>query len=103
VAYRITGLVVLGTIFAIGRMSPRVGAQGLRRTFTAATLETVGFLAFTVALTLGPVAIVSVIMAQFSTVAVVLATVVLRERLVPHQWVGVALMLAATAVLGATQ
>jgi drug/metabolite transporter (DMT)-like permease len=103
VAYRITGLVVLGAIFAVGRMSPRVGAQGLRRTFTAATLETVGFLAFTVALTLGPVAVVSVIMAQFSTVAVVLATVVLRERLVPHQWVGVALMLAATAVLGATQ
>jgi uncharacterized membrane protein len=63
----------------------------------------VGFVAFTVALTIGPVAVVSVIMGQFSTVAVVLATVVLRERLVRHQWVGVALMLTATAVLGATQ
>ena len=103
VAYRITGLVVLGAIFAAARMSPRVGAQGLRRTSTAAALETVGFLAFTVALTIGPVAVVSVIMGQFSTVAVVLATVVLRERLVRHQWVGVGLMLGATAVLGATQ
>jgi uncharacterized membrane protein len=46
---------------------------------------------------------VSVIMAQFSTVAVVLATVVLRERLLGHQWVGVVLMLTATAVLGATR
>jgi drug/metabolite transporter (DMT)-like permease len=103
VAYRITGLAVLGAIFAMWRLSPRVGAQGLRRTLTAATLETVGFVAFTTALTIGPVAVVSVIMGQFSTVAVVLATVVLRERLVRHQWVGVALMLTATAVLGATQ
>lgn len=103
VSYRLTGLVVLGAIFAVGRISPRIGAQGLRRTFIAATLETIGFVAFTIALTIGPVAVVSVIMAQFSTVAVVLATVVLRERLVLHQWVGVALMLTATAVLAATQ
>lgn len=103
VAYRATGFVVLGAAFAALRRSPRVGAQGLRRTFTAATLETVGFLAFTVALTIGPVAVVSVIMGQFSTVAVVLATVVLRERLLRHQWVGVAVMLSATAILGATQ
>ena len=41
--------------------------------------------------------------AQFSTVAVVLATVVLRERLQRHQWIGVALMLTATALLAATR
>jgi drug/metabolite transporter (DMT)-like permease len=103
VAYRVTGLVVLGVILAAWRLSPRVGAQGLRRTLIAATLETVGFVAFTTALNIGPVAVVSVIMGQFSTVAVVLATLVLRERLLRHQWAGVILMFAATAILGATQ
>jgi drug/metabolite transporter (DMT)-like permease len=103
VAYRITGLVVLGAIFAVRRLSPRIGSLGMRRVSIAAMLETVGFVAFTTALTIGPVAVVSVIMGQFSTVAVVLATVVLRERLLSHQWIGVVLMLTATAVLGATQ
>ena len=99
VAYRITGLVVLGTVLAARRLSPWLDPVGFRRVAIAAILETVGFVAFTVALTIGPVAVVSVIMAQFSTVAVVLATVVLRERLQRHQWIGVAFMLTATAVL----
>jgi drug/metabolite transporter (DMT)-like permease len=103
VAYRITGLVVLGAFFAVRRVSPWLDPVSFRRVSMAAILETVGFVAFTVALTIGPVAVVSVIMAQFSTVAVVLATVVLRERLLSHQWVGVVMMLTATAVLGATR
>ena len=67
------------------------------------TLETMGLLAFTAALDRGPVAIVSVIMAQFSTVAVVLAALLLHERLRRQQWVGVALVIAATTLLAALQ
>jgi drug/metabolite transporter (DMT)-like permease len=66
----------------------------------AALLETTGFAAFSVALGLGPVAIVSVVMAQFTTVAVVLAAVVLRERLRPHQWAGVAIVIGSVVALG---
>jgi drug/metabolite transporter (DMT)-like permease len=66
----------------------------------AALLETAGFAAFSVALGLGPVAIVSVVMAQFTTVAVVLAAVVLRERLRPHQWAGVAIVIGSVVALG---
>jgi drug/metabolite transporter (DMT)-like permease len=66
----------------------------------AALLETTGFAAFSVALGLGPVAIVSVVMAQFTTVAVVLAAVVLRERLRLHQWAGVAIVIGSVVALG---
>ena len=66
----------------------------------AALLETTGFATFSVALGLGPVAIVSVVMAQFTTVAVVLAAVVLRERLRPHQWAGVAIVIGSVVALG---
>ncbi len=48
-------------------------------------------------------AIVSVIMAQFSTVAVVLAALLLHERLRRQQWVGVALVIAGTTLLAALQ
>jgi inner membrane transporter RhtA len=67
----------------------------------AAVLEAVGFAAFTIALDLGPVAIVSVIMAQFTTVAVVLAALLLHERLRPHQWVGVTVVIGSIVALGA--
>ena len=66
----------------------------------AALLETVGFAAFSVALDLGPVAVVSVIMAQFTTVAVVLAAVVLHEKLRSHQWAGVAIVIGSLVALG---
>lgn len=102
-AYRITGIVVLGGILAAARISPKVGRAAMRVLVWAVMLETVGFIAFTVALTLGPVAIVSVIMGQFSTVAILFATLLLRERLLGLQWVGVVLMLSATAFLAAVQ
>lgn len=102
-AYRVTGIVVLGSILLFRRQSPGVGRTAMRTLVVAALLETVGFVTFTTALTLGPVAVVSVIMAQFATVAVVLATVLLHERLLTRQWVGVGWMLVATAVLAASQ
>jgi uncharacterized membrane protein len=73
----------------------------LRVVIAAAALETVGFVAFTSALDLGPVAVVAVVAAQFSTIAVVLAAAVLHERLMRHQWIGVAMMIGATTLLGA--
>ena len=69
----------------------------------AATIETVGFAAFTTALDLGPVAVVAVVSAQFSSVAVVLGAVVLHERLHQHQWLGVAMMICSTTLLVALQ
>ncbi|HEY6567506.1 MAG TPA: EamA family transporter [Actinomycetota bacterium] len=100
-SYRLTGILVLLPLVAMSQ--PTIGLERpMRRlVFGAAALETVGFVAFTSALDLGPVAVVAVVTAQFSTVAVVLAAVVLHERLLPHQWVGIAMMIGATTLLGA--
>jgi drug/metabolite transporter (DMT)-like permease len=102
-AYRVTGLVVLWAAapFAKGPLGLPRADIGL--VLGAAAIETVGFAAFTTALDLGPVAIVAVIAAQFSTVAVVLAAVVLHERIHRYQWVGVAMMIGSTTMLAALQ
>ena len=100
-SYRITGLIVLLPIALATRRAVVLDQPMLRVVVAAAALETVGFVAFTSALDLGPVAVVAVVAAQFSTVAVVLAAAVLHERLVRHQWVGVAMMIGATTLLGA--
>lgn len=99
--YRIATLVVLVPIglFVSGlRLSL---PQDVRALVVLATLlETAGFSAFSVALDLGPVAIVSVIMAQFTTVAVVLAALLLNEELRSHQWAGVAIVIGSLVALG---
>ena len=102
-SYRLTGLLVLAPIALALRVPMRIDRSKVRLLGAAAVLETIGFVALSAALELGPVAVASVIMAQFATVAVLLAAVVLRERLHVHQWVGVAMMIAATTMLGALQ
>jgi drug/metabolite transporter (DMT)-like permease len=101
--YRITGALILFPIGLIFEDHLPMSAPALGRVFRAALIETVGFITFTTALDLGPVAIVAVITAQFSTVAVVLAGVVLHERLRVHQWLGVGMMIASTTILAAVQ
>ncbi|HVF07237.1 MAG TPA: DMT family transporter, partial [Actinomycetota bacterium] len=102
-AYRLTGLVVLWSVAPFLREPLGLPRGSLGLVTRAALIETSGFAAFTTALDLGPVAIVAVVAAQFSTVAVVLGTVVLHERLHLHQWIGVAMMIASTTLLAALQ
>lgn len=102
-SYRLTGLVVLVVLAVATRAPLRLAREQVRQVGGSAVLETIGFMAFTSALALGPVAVVAVVTAQFSTVAVALAALVLHERLRPHQWAGVAMMITATSVLGVLQ
>lgn len=100
-AYRVATVAVLVPVgLTVGR-SLTLPSDIRSPVIVAALLETIGFVAFTVALGIGPVAVASVIMAQFATVAVVLAAVVLHERLLPRQWAGVAIVLASVTALGA--
>ena len=102
-AYRLTGLLVLWAAAPLSKAPVGLPRADLGLVLRAAAIETVGFAAFTTALDLGPVAIVAVVAAQFSTVAVVLGSVVLHERLHRHQWVGVAMMIGSTTLLAALQ
>jgi drug/metabolite transporter (DMT)-like permease len=102
-AYRVAGVAILGAI-VLWRRTPLRLDLGIRRAVGySAVLDTVGFVSLTFAFSIGSIAIVSVVMAQFSTVAVVLAATVLHDRLLPHQWAGVVLVLLATATLSAMQ
>lgn len=98
--YRVVGGVVLAIVLVVQRTGLRLSRRHAGVLVIAGVLDTIGFVAFTTGLERGPVAIVAVVSAQFSTIAVVLAATVLGERLNAHQWIGVAAMLVATSVLG---
>ncbi len=69
----------------------------------AVVLETIGFAAFAYALAEGPVGPVAAIAVQYSTVAVVGAALVLRERMPAWRWAGVALVLVAVLLISLTR
>lgn len=63
-------------------------------------LDAVGFVAFAVAATIGPLSIASVAATQWGTIAAIIGIVILRERLFPNQYAGIAITLVAVTALG---
>ncbi|CAN5739810.1 MAG: EamA family transporter [Ilumatobacteraceae bacterium] len=98
--YRVVGGIVLAVAAVVRRIDIRLTTGQAAILAVAAVLDTIGFISFTIGLEQGPVAVVAVVSAQFSTIAVILAATLLHERLQHHQWVGVGTMLVATTILG---
>jgi drug/metabolite transporter (DMT)-like permease len=63
--------------------------------------DSAAYLLFFVAADRGPVAVAGVLVAQFATVAAIVAMVFGRERLLPRQLVGIVLVIAAVTGIAA--
>jgi drug/metabolite transporter (DMT)-like permease len=70
-----------------------------RRSVCAGVFDAAAFVALAAAISIGPVAIASVVVSQGGAIAAILGLVVLRERLSRLQYVGVALTCVAVALL----
>ena len=66
-------------------------------------VDATAFVAYSWAASRGPVSVAAVVAGQFSTLSAVVGIVLLRERLRPHQYVGIALAGAGTALLALAQ
>ena len=72
-----------------------------RRILIWAVGDTGGNLCFYAAASIGPVALASVLGAQFATFGALAGVIWLHERLKTHQWVGVAIVIAAVTGVAA--
>lgn len=97
---RLTALAVLLPVLA-KRGWPSTPRPVLRTIAECGVVDAVAFGAFAAAATRGPVSVASVCAAQFSTISVIVAILVLRERPAPVQLVGIGLTLIGTTVLAA--
>lgn len=98
-ALRVATLLILVPYQLVRGLGFRVSFASGRAVTIAMAFDTLALLALSAALVRGPVAVVGVISGQFSLVTILLAAVFLHERLRSTQWVGVAIVIAATAVL----
>jgi drug/metabolite transporter (DMT)-like permease len=67
----------------------------------ASLLNTLAFVAFNLGVTVGSTAIVATLSSLASAVTVLLAWLILRDRLAPWQWVGVGIILGGVVLVSA--
>ena len=99
---RIVGAVVLGASFLVMRKVPRMPLRAWPLIALLALVDTLGYIFVYAGLALenGEFAIVT--SSAYSVVTILLARIVLREQVVPLQWLGVAIVIAGIGTLSAT-
>ncbi|MDX6539095.1 MAG: hypothetical protein QOI71_705 [Gaiellales bacterium] len=96
-----------GRLSALALLVAIVAWRGLRLPARPVTVRLLGlgaidaaaFVSYSYAASRGPVSVAAVVAGQFSTLSAVVGIVVLRERLTPHQYVGIVLAGAGTTLL----
>jgi drug/metabolite transporter (DMT)-like permease len=62
-------------------------------------IDAAAFVSYSYAASRGPVSVAAVVAGQFSTLSAIAGIVLMRERLTPHQYIGIALAGAGTTLL----
>jgi drug/metabolite transporter (DMT)-like permease len=97
---RLVGVVALGVVAWPARVSVRLPARGtIWLLLGMAVLDTGAYVANNFGMELGHVSVVTVLASLYAAVTVLLAAVVLREKLSAKQWLGVALIFAGIVAL----
>jgi drug/metabolite transporter (DMT)-like permease len=101
-AGRLSALTILSAL-VVRRKARLPRRKALARLLGIGVLDAAAFVSYAYAAARGPVSVAAVIAGQFSTLSAVVGIVLLRERLRPHQYVGIALAGIGTALLALAQ
>ncbi len=102
----VLGAVIVGMALLARRRAPLSPARasgwraGIVFAITCGVLEVTANSLILIGLRLGELSIMSVLIALYPAGTILLAAIVLRERIAPVQWLGLALALVAAATLG---
>jgi drug/metabolite transporter (DMT)-like permease len=101
-AGRLSALALLAVV-VLWRRVPLPGHAVNLRLLWLGVLDATAFVCYSYAASRGPVSVAAVVAGQFSTLSAVVGIVLLRERLRPHQYLGIALAGIGTALLALAQ
>jgi len=99
---RLSALILLGSVVA-WRCLPLPSRSVTNRLLALGAIDAGAFVAYAYAAARGPVSVAAVVVTQFSTLSAVVGIVLLRERLSPHQYIGIVLAGAGTTLLALAQ
>jgi drug/metabolite transporter (DMT)-like permease len=99
---RLSALAILCAVVLWRR--PSIPTRAVRsRLLALGALDAAAFVSYAYAAARGPVSVAAVVAGQFSTLSAIAGIVLLRERLKPHQYMGIALAGAGTTLLAFAQ
>jgi drug/metabolite transporter (DMT)-like permease len=99
---RLSALTLL-CLLVLWRRPPFPSRAVTSRVLAIGGLDAAAFVSYAYAAARGPVSVAAVVAGQFSTLSAVVGIVLLRERLSPHQYAGIALAGAGTTLLALAQ
>jgi drug/metabolite transporter (DMT)-like permease len=99
---RLSALSLLSAL-VLWRRAPIPSRAVMARLLGLGVIDATAFVAYSWAASRGPVSVAAVVAGQFSTLSAVVGIVLLRERLRPHQYLGIALAGGGTALLAFAQ
>jgi drug/metabolite transporter (DMT)-like permease len=99
---RWTGLIFIAGILLVQRTPIRIPAEWVPFVGLQAGLDTLGYIAFLAGSNSAAPHITMVVASAFSVVAVLLARLIVHEKVSKMQWAAIALIAGGTAVLSAT-
>jgi drug/metabolite transporter (DMT)-like permease len=99
---RWTGLIFIAGVLLVQRTPIRIPAEWVPFVGLQAGLETLGYIAFLAGSNSAAPHITMVVASAFSVVAVLLARLIVHEKVSKMQWAAIALIASGTAVLSAT-
>ena len=100
---RLSALALLRRPGGSGEERAIPAAPAVKRLLALGALDAGAFVAYAYAAARGPVSVAAVVAGQFSTLSAVVGIVLLRERLAPHQYIGIVLAGAGTTLLALAQ
>jgi drug/metabolite transporter (DMT)-like permease len=101
VANRLTGLAVIVALLAVFRRGAMPAGKSYPMVCLAAVFDTGGYTFYALAARTGRLDTAAVLACMYPAATVILARLVLKERLSPRQWCGVMAALAALALIAA--
>jgi len=99
---RIVGAIALGAGFLVMRKVPRMPLRGWPLILLIALLDTLAYALLYAGLALENGEFAMVTASAYSVVSILLARIILREPVVPLQWLGVAIVIAGIGTLSTT-
>lgn len=96
----VCSLLLTGIVALTPRQSRGLNSRDLLLVGVIGVVDTIGNIGYNLGISVGTVSVVSTISGLFSAVTILLAFAVLKERLVPHQGVGLLAILAGVAIIG---
>lgn len=96
---RLFGIIALAALLSSGKINVRTSRKGFAYAFIGTVFDFGGFVAFVIGLSIVNASIITPVAMAFPALVVILAAIILKERMYAYQYVAIAFVVAGLVIL----